>query len=310
MLKRRHGWTLCLLIAVAVIIASPVRGDDKPTPGAKSTSSAILGAEGWYAGALPPPGLHLLDYTLYYTAHEFRGERGGDVESPPFSDFDARVIAQVIRPIYVSDKKLFGANLAWHAVIPVVAKRQSSDFFDDSMEGLGDIYVSPFILTWHKPPFHYAAGLDVITPTGSYSSHDLTTIGNNHWTFEPAFAFSYLAKSGLCASTKLMYDYHTEDHKLDYQEGQQFHLDYNVGYQFGPKKRWKAGICGYWLTSLEEDEWKRDRLSGSEEQVFSAGPTLAYGKDNWLVALKAQKEFEAENRPEGTAYWLKIVYSF
>jgi len=310
MLKPRQGWTVCLLLILVIFVVSPVGADDHPTPGGRSASSAILGAEGWYAGALPPPGVHLLNYTLYYTAHELKGENGGDAKSPPFTDFDARVVAQVIRPIYVSEKKLFGANMAWQAVIPIVAKRQTSDFFDDSMEGLGDIYVSPLLLSWHKPPFHYAAGLDIITPTGNYSSHDITTIGNNHWTFEPAFAVSYLSKSGLCASTKLMYDYHTEDHKLDYQEGQQFHLDYNVGYQFGPEKHWKAGLCGYWLTSLEEDELDRDRLSGSEERVFAIGPTLGYGKDNWLVVLKAQKEFEAENRPEGTAYWLKIVYSF
>lgn len=310
MLRTRTCWTVCAILAVAVLAASPASADDRPAAGSRSTSSAILGAEGWYAGALPPPGLHFLDYTLYYSAHELKGQEGGHVGGPPFTDYRARVVAQVLRPIYISEKKLLGANMAWHVVVPVVAKRQTSDFFDDSMEGLGDIYFSPLILAWHKPPFHYAAGLDIIAPTGNYSSHDLTTIGNNHWTFEPAFAVSYLGKSGFCADTKLMYDYHTEDHKLDYQEGEQFHLDYNLGYMFGPEKAWRAGLCGYWLTTLEDDELNGHNLSGSEEQVFAIGPTVGYAKDNWSVALKIQTEMDARNRPEGTAYWLKIVYSF
>ena len=309
MLKQR-GWRVCILLALAVLIVSPALADDKPAPKSKSTSSAILGAEGWYAGALPPPGFHVLDYTLYYTAHELKGQDGGHVSAPPFSDYDARVVAQVIRPLYVSDKKLLGGNMLWHAVIPLVAKRQSSDFFKDSMEGLGDVYVSPLTLAWHKPPFHWAAGLDVIMPTGDYSDTDITTIGNNHWTFEPAFAASYMAKSGFCASTKLMYDYHTEDHDLDYQEGEQFHLDYNVGYRFGPKKAWKAGLGGYWLTSLEEDELNGNSLNNSEEAVWAIGPTVGFDSPPWSVALKAQDEFAAQNRPQGTSYWLKVIYSF
>jgi hypothetical protein len=254
--------------------------------------------------------MHLLDYQLYYTAHEFKGQDGGEVDGAPLPDFHTTVVAQVIRPMYVSDKKLLGGNVLWHAVIPILDRRMSITPMRSSDEGLGDIYLNPITLAWHRPPFHYAAGLDIIAPTGEYGEDRMVNAGNNHWTFEPVFAVSYLGKSGFCASTKLMYDYHTENTDIDYQEGQQFHLDYNVGYRFGEKGAWKAGIGGYWLQSLEEDTFNDDTLERSEERVYAAGPTLQYGRKNWSVTLKAQKEFHARNRPEGTSYWLKIIYSF
>ena len=310
MQTQRHRWAVLLLIVAVCLFAAQGLADDRPTPKSKSTSSAILGAEGWYAGALPPPGFHLLNYSLYYNAHVMKGEDAGEVDSPPFTGFNTSVVAQVIRPMYVSDTKILGGNLFWHAVVPILDKRQSSDYFRDSEGGLGDIYLNPVSLAWHKPPFHYGVGLDVIAPTGEYDEDKLTNVGNNHWTMEPVFAFSYLGKSGLCASTKWMYDYHTENHDIDYKEGQQLHLDYNIGYRFGPEGAWKAGVGGYWLTSLEDDTLDGNTLHGSKERVYAAGPSIQYGKKGWSVALKAQKEFEAKNRPEGTSYWLKVIYSF
>ena len=309
-MRSRLVVALVCLLGLGLLAGPDARADDMLAPGCRSASSAILGAEGWYAGALPPPGFHLIDYNLYYHAHEIKGRRGGHVSAPPFTDFDVTVYANVIRPIYVSKRTILGASPAWHVVIPVIYKHMASDFFDESKTGLGDIYVSPLILGWHRPPFHWAVGLDVICPTGRYSDTDVVTIGNNHWTFETAVAVSYIGQSGFRASTKLMYDVHTEDHKLDYKEGDQFHLDYNVGYAWGPRDKWKAGICGYWLTTLEEDEQNGADIPGSEEGVFAIGPTVSYQAGKLNVELKVQKEMEAKNRPEGMAGWLKFIYSF
>ena len=52
------------------------------------TSSAALGVEDWYAGSLPPPGWHLLDYTLYYHASQLKGEKSREVGTAPLADFE------------------------------------------------------------------------------------------------------------------------------------------------------------------------------------------------------------------------------
>lgn len=309
MRKETFVVTACAL-ALLCLAAPAVMADDMPPPNSRSASSAVLGAEGLYAGALPPPGFHLLNYSFYYRAHELKGKGGGHVSSPPFTDFKARAFANIIRPIYVSDKKILGANPAWHVVVPLVAKTLTSDFFEDSEEGLGDIYISPLILGWHRPPWHWVAGLDLITPTGDYQKHGVTTIGNNHWTFEGAVAVSYMPESGFSASTKLMYDIHTEDRSAKYKEGDQFHLDYDVGYSFGANRQWRAAACGYFLTSLEDDHFNHDRIDGSKERVFAVGPGFFYSKGKLTVGVKVQKEMRARNRPQGTASWIKIIYSY
>ena len=307
---RRAVWGVGVCVVAFAFLWAPRMSADELAPGARAWSSAVLGAEAWYAGALPPPGVHVLDYNVYYHADEFKGRKGGDVTGPPFTDYEITVYANCLRVVYVANTQILGANPAWHVIVPFMAQRQSSDFFRDSETGLGDIYVSPLILGWHRPPWHYVAALDVILPTGEYYDDRVVTIGHNHWTFEPAFAISYIGESGFSASTKLMYDIHTKDHTLGYTEGHQFHMDYNVGYSFGAQREWKAGICGYLLTSLEEDEQGSQTLDGSKEQVFAVGPSVAYQKGRLFVELKVQKEFEAENRPEGIASWLKVGYSF
>ena len=303
-------------IVVAVVVSSVAQGADfvavDPVTGTltRSASSAILGAESWYSGALPPPGWHLLNYNLYYYASEIKGKSGRRISTPPFRDFEATVMATVFRPIYVADFTILGATPAWHVVVPIVYKKQRTDFVKDTMEGIGDIYFSPLILGWHKPPFHWAAGLDIIAPTGRYSSHDLSTIGNNHWTFEPAFAASYIGANGFTASTKLMYDIHTTDTTLHYREGQQFHLDYNVGYVFHKAKALKVGLSGYWLISLEDDKVSSNKIHNSGERVFAIGPSVGIQTGKLCANLNIQKEFSARNRPEGTSSWLNFIYSF
>lgn len=308
-MRSRTCWTVVCAAVVLGIGMSSAWADAIPA-GARSASSAILGAEGFFAGALPPPGFHALSYTLLYTADELKGKNGGEVDAPPFSDFQAWAYAEVLRGIYVSKMEIFGANPAWHVVVPVVHKHQGSDFFEDSMDGVGDIYVSPLILGWHKPPFHWVAGLDVIVPTGHYSSTDITTIGNNHWTFEPAFAVSYIDDNGITASTKLMFDFHSTDPALDYREGDQFHLDYHAGYRFGKDREWQAGVSGYYLVNVQDDKQAGHRIDDSKEQVFAIGPSVAYMKGPLSIEAKCLIETDAQNRPEGTATWLKVIFSF
>ncbi len=278
-------------------------------------SSAILGTEDYFAGALPPPGFHFIDYLAYYTADELRDADG---EKVPL-DFELDVLADVLRPIYVSDIEVLGANLAWHAVIPVVyqAARVKDLGASDYQFGLGDMYFSPFLLGWHSDLFHCVAGLDIIAPTGQYDREDFASIGNNHWTFEPAAAVSLIHPAGFNADLKLMYDIHTKNTddddgsggKADYLCGQQFHLDYNAG--FAVLDHLRLGVCGYYLIGLQNDEQNGDEVEDSKEQVFAVGPSVLFSVCPSLsLTAKAQFETFAENRPRGAMYWLKAVASF
>ncbi len=275
-------------------------------------SSAILGTEDYFVGMLPPPGFHFINYLAYYYADEFKDYQGDEI-----GDFRADVVAEVLRGIYVSDIEILGANLGWHVVVPLVYKdMEMKGMFDESRASLGDIYFSPFLLGWHSQLLHVVAGLDIIAPTGQYNEDYNVNIGNNHWTFEPAVAVSLILPEGLSVDVKLMYDFHTENTDYsgmagsgDYRTGQQFHLDYNIGYAVLENLR--LGICGYYLKGLQEDELDGDELPDTEEQVLAVGPSAMYSVDkNLHLVAKVQFETEVENRPEGIFSWLKVIYSF
>jgi hypothetical protein len=269
-------------------------------------SSAILGAEGYFAGAMPPPGAHFINYLMYYHAGELKNDDGDKV---PVS-FTADVAAEVLRGIYISDIEILGANLGWHLIVPFAyMKLDITGMVDESRASIGDIDFSPFLLGWHTELFHVVAGLDIIAPTGQYNEDYAVNIGCNHWTFEPALAVSMIHPSGISASVKLMYDIHTENTKNDLKTGQQFHLDYNAGYMI--VENFRLGVCGYYLIGLQNDEVDGNNLSDSKEQVLAVGPSAMYSFNPGLhLVAKVQFETMAENRPEGTKGWLKVIYSF
>lgn len=294
---------LVLILAGLIIPATLPAGE----------SSAILGTEDYFVGALPPPGFHYINYLAYYYADELKDHKGDEA---PF-DLKANVAAEVLRGIYVSDIEVLGANLGWHVVVPLVYRdMEMKGMFDESRASLGDVYFSPFLLGWHFDTLHVVAGLDIIAPTGQYNDEYNVNIGNNHWTFEPAVAVSLILPEGLSVDLKLMYDFHTENTDYsgmygegDYLTGQQFHLDYNIGYAVLENLR--LGVCGYYLKGLQDDELDGDQLADTEEQVLAVGPSAMYSVNEGLhLTAKVQFETEVENRPQGIFSWLKLIYSF
>ena len=229
-------------------------------------------------------------------------------------DFKAHVAAEVLRGIYVSDIKILGADLGWHVVVPLVYKDMKLGMgdltiFDESRASVGDIYFSPFLLGWHSEILHWVVGLDIIAPTGQYNDKRAVNIGSNHWTFEPAVAVSLILPEGLSVDLKLMYDIHTENNDTKETTGQQFHLDYNIGYAV--LDNFRLGVGGYYLKGLQDDKVSGTKVPESKEQVLAVGPTALYSFNPGLhLVAKVQFETEVENRPQGIFSWLKLIYSF
>ena len=311
-----------LLVVVGLLIGGTcLAGVGPPIP--VGPSSAINGAEDFFAGAFPPPGFYLINYVLYYNAHRIMDGRGGEIAGPSGATFTKQkveVMADVIRPIYVSDIEIFGGNAAWHLVVPVVTGRGEVGWADKSDGGIGDIFFSPLIIGWHpSETLHYAAGLDVIAPTARYNENDLFHFGgSDHWTLEPAFAITKLFPDcGLQLDAKLMYDHHIGRAQtvnalgMPYkvETGDQFHMDYNIGYHIN--NEWAAGIAGYYLQSTERDKVDGNSQHRSGQRVVAVGPVVRWAMSQTTqLSLKVLWETAAINRPEGVAAWFKVVHAF
>lgn len=268
------------------------------------------GAEDFMVGALPPPGDYFLNYLSWYSADSFRDSNGDKL----FNSFDLDVVANTLRFIHVTDRKILGGNWAVHLFVPLVnvdvSRRvvAAAPEVSDSNFGLGDVIFDPFILGWHGKEWHVTTGIDIYAPTGKFDADDLANIGRNYWTFEPILAFTYLSAGGVEASIKLMYDFNTENDDTNYLSGQEFHFDYTLGYHTGP---WALGVGGYYYQQTTNDELNGQTfLDGFKGRVFAIGPQAKYDYKNMAFTLKYLAETGAENRPEGNTLWFKFLYAF
>ena len=275
------------------------------------------GGETWLAGAVPPPGNYFINYFGYYSGTLVDGDgkrvRGAGVDAW----FDA------LRFVQTTEHKILGGNWGWHAILPLVHQSVNLGAGSKSKSGLGDVTINPFILSWHTPNWHWALALDINLPVGAYKSGDpRQSIGANYWSVEPLFAVSYMGDTGWEVSAKFMYNIKSENKdfrpalgapKMDYQSGDEFHMDYLVGKRFGP---WGVGLSGYYLKQTTNDELDGRKISsalgpwsdGRKGEVFAIGPSLTYAtKSGTHFIAQWQHETEAENRFKGDKAWFKLI---
>lgn len=274
------------------------------------------GGETWLAGAVPPPGTYLMNYFGYYGGDL----RDGDGDKVPGASVAAWFDA--LRLIHVTDKKFLGGNYGMHAIVPIA--RQRVKFGGRATAGgLGDIIVSPAVLSWHSGNWHWAAALDLYLPTGKYKSGDpRKSIGANYYSVEPAFAVTWLSPDGWEVSGKFMYNIKRKNKdfrpapgapKMDYESGDEFHMDYLVGRRFGP---WGVGLSGYYVKQTTNDRLDGRKIpaalgpwsSGRKGEAFAIGPSAIHTSPSGTMFIAQwQHETSAKNRFRGDKAWFKLI---
>ena len=195
------------------------------------------GAENWYAGALPPPGLYFLNYLGYYHG-ELRDGSGKKVSLPNGSTPSVTAEFDALRFIEVTKFKILGASYGMHVIVPLVDQAMNFGGSNSTFR-MGDITIDPLVLGWHGKQWHAVAGLDINLPAGHFDPNDARLcVGANYVSFEPAFAATYSTKSNWEASAKLMFNAKTTNQQSNYHSGDEFHMDYVLGKHLGP---WSLG---------------------------------------------------------------------
>ena len=266
------------------------------------------GAEGFMAGAVPPPGLYYLNYLTNYSADALMDNNGDEV-----GDFKLNATANVSRVVYTSPYKIFGGYWGGQVLVPVVTLNASlninpgpGELFDDSDTGLGDIVIDPFLVSWHSKNLHQVIGMDIILPTGSYNKNNPVNVGRNYYTFEPIYAVTYISDSGWEVSSKFMYDFNTENDDTNYKSGDEFHFDYTVGKHIN--KEWTVGVGGYYYQQITDDEQNSDTVEDNKGQVLAVGPQVQYNYGKLSFIGKYHIETNVKNRPKGNKAWFKLIY--
>jgi hypothetical protein len=307
-MKPARGLIFVLFLMTLVLCQSPAQAFN---------SSSFNGTADFYAGAAPPPGLHLIDYNVFLDIKKIENKGQG------LTDGKGSLTAVAFRPIYVSEKGLLGGNLLLHSIIPlltvegnVTAQTPGGPINVQGHDGgLGDIYFGVG-MAWHSPTWHWLTVLDVITPTGHFDANKPINVGNNAFIIEPVVAVSGLFANGVEVSAKLMYSYHTKNADYieagsglkGYQTGQAVHMDYMANYAL--TKELKLGVTGWVWQGLEDDKIGGQKRADTKDREFSMGPAVRYQSGKFAVLGKYVIPISAENRIEARQTWIDLIYSF
>jgi hypothetical protein len=325
----RRGLIALGMLLITLLLVNP--SEVKAGGGA----SYPLGAESFLVGAAPPPGFYFKNYAFYYHASDLKDNHGNNIDA--FDDLT--VWAEVMRFIWISEKKILGGNYGQHLFLPfldvsldfkngVAAGPKHKDSYNDT--DVPYIIWSPFILAHHflEGKLHTVLSLpDIYIPTGD-DKGNMAGVGHNYWTIEPVFAVTYMPTPTWEFSLKFMYDFNTKQDdcptvygfNVDRTPGDEFHFDYSVSYAFN--KSFRIGINGYCYWQTTDDDYDIDGSvpppvrnllkddEGYHSQVYAVGPGIWYNYKNMFFTLRTQFEFEAENKTEGENVWFNIVYCF
>ncbi len=263
------------------------------------------GAENYMVGAVPPPGVYVLEYLSGYNASQLRDNSGNQVPV----NFNLNVTAAATRAIWVTDQTLLGGQLAFHLIAPLVNLGVSVNGSGQTKSGLGDITVGSALAYHASENLHYLFAVDMNAPTGEYRQGDMANLGRNYWNIEPLFSMTYVQASGFNADVKAMYDINGINKATNYRSGQELHADYALGWGFG--NRLVAGVGGYVYQQVSDDTQAGNTVLSNRGRAFSIGPSVKYDNGKgWFITARYSKEFSVENRPEGSGFNVKMILPF
>ena len=281
-----HGYSLrakrralaCLI--VGIVLAAPLQ-----CFGAEAGSGAYWpGFRNYLAGVVPPPGFHLRNDLATYAATAPRVVLNG----LPVQNVSTDVIADIVEPIYVSPKKLFGARhgivltqpIVWAHLRGTIAGTEISP--SGNRLALADTVLSPLLLGWDRGKLHYNTNLAIFIPTGGYNVHRVVNTGRNFWAFDPQFAITHFdPETGWDLSAVVGYTFNLENHTTNYRSGNVLHVDYAFAKKL--KNGVKPGIVGYVSSRLRPTVARARYLARSSHRSLASArlsngqPTRALG---------------------------------
>jgi anthranilate 1,2-dioxygenase (deaminating, decarboxylating) large subunit len=280
-----------------------------------------LGFTSFLDGAPPAgPGLYLSEYLQYYTADRINDDSGNKID--PFKGVDVWVLMNQL--IYQSDQAVFfGGKWGLNFMLPIVSI--DADVLPDSGNGLGDLLIGPYI-QWdpimgaNGPLMVNRIELQTIFPTGEYDSDNLLNAGSNHYSFNPYWAATVFLGPKATVSWRLHYLWNGKNDDfsfgglmpsdVDLEPGDAVHANFAAAYEVLPKQL-RLGINGYWFDQITDTKVDGVKDPSLSEKVFAIGPGAVwhFSQDTHLF-VNAYFETDAESRPEGERYNLRLVHHF
>jgi hypothetical protein len=277
---------------------------------AQPTAHYVPGVEGIKGASLPPPGVYLRDYNVFYFADRLNDGSGNEIAP---ADPKAFIYANVPRLLWITDQKFLGGSVGVDALLPLqytsLEANTSGGPFDDSTFGLGDFFVEG-TLSWHKPQADFSLAYGIWMPTGDASPNLTTRAGLGYWTHMFTAGATWYPDQEKKWSVSLLnrYEINTEKADTSVTPGQAWTLEWGAGYAVS--KTTDVGVVGYCQFQTTSDSGAG---SGNEkDQVIAVGPEIStvWPKLGVLVSLRYLREVAAEDRLQGNTVALTLTKRF
>ena len=168
-------------------------------------------------------------------------------------------------------------------------------------------------LKWNQGVHNEMVYVSGNIPSGTYDPNRLANLSFGFTAVDFGAGYTYFdPKTGHEFSIVGGMTYSGTNDDLQYQNGIDFHIDWAAS-QF-ISKNVHVGLAGYYFQQLTGDSGAGARLGDFKGRVFGIGPQVGFiiplseGYQGYLN-LKAYKDIEAQNRPEGYTAWLTFSVS-
>ncbi|KTD25009.1 Protein involved in meta-pathway of phenol degradation [Legionella lansingensis] len=286
-----------------------------------------LGYTSFFDGGPPAgPGFYFQDYFQYYTTNRLNDNKGKRL---PFPRNDVDVAVNTTQLIYLSTKKIVGANLGVSALLPWVINANVDDGLNNAVlkiqDGPSDLFIGPALQydpimrkDGKGPLFVHRFALDIIAPMGEYDNFIAINPGGNFWAINPYWAATIWITPKWSSSTRLHYLWNAKNHDPNIafgptarttQAGQAVFGNFATNYAITEK--FNVGINGYFFDQFTDTRVNDINVPGRREKVWAIGPGALYNiSKNLFLFCNLYIEQDARNRPQGTSGILRFTGHF
>jgi hypothetical protein len=264
------------------------------------------GSEGIKAATLPPPGLYIVSYNVWYHASSLNDRDGNVVPK----DFSLTAFATVQRFVWVTELNVLGGNYGISLVFPYKSTRLEPGapgvLIRES--GFGDLVLDQFI-RWSNQQADIGIGVPVFFPTGRWDPARPGVPGRGYYTVMPTVGVTYYwdEHRKWASSVLARYEFQTKQRYRAFTPGQDFHFEWGMSMAVAPQ--WQVGLVGFCQWQVTDDKGSDAVNTPVHDRAFAVGPEVDYIFRPAGLVFKAryEKEFSTVDRPQGGPLILTVV---
>jgi hypothetical protein len=294
-----------ILVATGLLVWLP----GSQSYAAESAFSAYgLGTSAFSAGETPPPGTYVSAGLAYITGDIEGNLTFGGIEIDVAMEI-RKFVSGSANLLYVPEQTFLGGRPGISMTVPfgfIDIAAQVTGPLGNTVElqtdgwGLGDM-VPRLQLGFDNGDFHHTFYVQALLPTGRYETGFNPNIGLNRPAIDFGWAFTYIeptSKLQFNATFGLTTSF--ENEATDYDSGDDFHVEWAVGRDFG--NGLLLGVVGYNYRQLSDDTGAGVPaiLNGFKGDVDAIGPGLTYttqiGKIPFIFNARHYEEFNVHKR--------------